>query len=402
MENKKRASSQDQELIAKYPNFLVNFEQSSIKAKSEFLRELIHISPQELLSKFVEISNFKLKTDFISNLPVELSFEILSYLDLKTLANCYTVCRRWRSVLAGPGSELAIWKKLLILENYYRESEVSEALLPPYSKSCPPPHMYNQLFKKHREITQNWYLGQGRHISFPGHGSHVVTCLQFDSHKIVSGSDDQTIHIYETKTGVLLKKLVGHDGGVWALQYWNNILVTGSTDRTIRIWNMDNGSCNHIFGGHTSTVRCLQIILPCTVNGITAPAFPLIVTGSRDATLRIWKLPDPQVNEAFVDQERVDANPYLLHILNGHSNSVRAIAGAGNTLVSGSYDANVRVWDLDTGNCRWIYTGHTEKVYSVGYSPEMEIAVSGSMDATVRIWCTKTGQALHILEGKQF
>ena len=333
---------------------------------------------------------------------MELSFEVLSFLDLKTLANCYLVCKRWRQVLAGPGSELAVWKKLLIQEDYYREDQVLDALIPPYNKSNPPPHLYNQLFRKHHEITQNWYLGKGRHISFPGHGSHVVTCLQFDSQKIVSGSDDQTIHIYDTKTGLLLKKLLGHDGGVWALQYWNNILVTGSTDRTIRIWNMENGVCNHIFGGHTSTVRCLQIILPSNVNGITTPNFPLIVTGSRDATLRIWRLPDPDVDEAFLDPERSDRNPYLLHILTGHSNSVRAIAGSGNILVSGSYDSNVRIWDLETGKCKWVCTGHTEKVYSVGYSPELEIAVSGSMDATVRIWCAKTGQALHILEGKRF
>lgn len=183
MENKKRVSSQDQELLAKYPNFLVSFDNSSIQAKTEFLRKVIQISPLEILSKFVEISSFKLKTDFISNLPMELSFEVLSYLDLQTLIKCYLVCKRWRSVLAGPGSELAIWKKLLIHDNYYRESEVAQILVPPYSKTNPPPHMYNQLFKKHHGITQNWYLGQGRHISFPGHGSHVVTCLQFDAQK---------------------------------------------------------------------------------------------------------------------------------------------------------------------------------------------------------------------------
>jgi F-box and WD-40 domain protein CDC4 len=226
-----------------------------------------------------------------------------------------------------------------------------------------------------------------------------VTCLQFDSEKIVSGSDDHTIHIYETKTGTLLQKLVGHDGGVWALQYWKHILVSGSTDRTIRIWNMKNGACNHVFVGHTSTVRCLLIILPMQIGDGYTPSFPLIVTGSRDATLRIWKLPDPETDEAFSDLDTVDRNPYLLHMLRGHSNSVRAIAGSGNTLVSGSYDSTVRVWDIDTGKCRWTFTGHTEKVYSVGYSPQLEIAVSGSMDATVRIWCTKTGEALHILEG---
>ena len=58
----------------------------------------------------------------------------------------------------------------------------------------------------------NWFRGRYRHISFPGHGYNVVTCLQFDTDKIVSGSDDQSIHVYETGTGVLRRKMVGHEG----------------------------------------------------------------------------------------------------------------------------------------------------------------------------------------------
>ena len=131
MENKKRASSSEECILAKYPNLLSTFDKSIFPAKVEFLQEIINSSPSSILSKFVEIAIARLKTDFISNLPVELSFEVLSYLDLKSLGNCYRVCKRWRNVLAGPGSELAVWKKLLIQENYYRENEVS--LQPPYN-----------------------------------------------------------------------------------------------------------------------------------------------------------------------------------------------------------------------------------------------------------------------------
>lgn len=230
-----------------------------------------------------------------------------------------------------------------------------------------------------------------------------MTCLQFDSQKIVSGSDDATIHIYDTQSGALTKRLTGHLGGVWALQYWNHILVSGSTDRFIRVWNMTDGSCRHIFAGHTSTVRCLLIIPPTRqADGSFLPTVPLIVTGSRDSSLRIWKLPDPEKDASFMDTENAGGNPYLLHVLEGHSNSVRAIAGSDDTLVSGSYDASVRIWDLSTGKCRFHLTGHQEKVYSVGYCAEIERAVSGSMDATVRIWCTRTGVALFNLTGKLF
>ena len=131
-----------------------------------------------------------------------------------------------------------------------------------------------------------------RHISFQGHGRNVVTCLQFDSDRVISGSDDSTINIYETRTGRLLHTLHGHDGGVWALQYLDNILVSGSTDRTVRVWDIERAECTQIFYGHTSTVRCLQIIMPrLQPDGEYFPEEPIIVTGSRDSTLRVWSLP---------------------------------------------------------------------------------------------------------------
>ncbi|KAJ3020249.1 UNVERIFIED_CONTAM: SCF ubiquitin ligase complex subunit cdc4 [Siphonaria sp. JEL0065] len=292
------------------------------------------------------------------------------------------------------------------------------------------PYLYKGVYRRHHIIRRNWARGAQKTIEFPGHGNNVVTCLQFDNDKIVSGSDDQSIHIYDTNTGTLRRKLVGHDGGVWALQYWGDSLVSGSTDRTVRVWDMDTGLCTHLFEGHTSTVRCLVIVPPSPTpvypfgaNGRTGgigfepslePAQPLVVTGSRDATLRVWRLPNPKTDKFHVPPNgpgvvhthggsnntyESGQNPYFMHVLQGHTNSVRAIAGHGRVLVSGSYDCTVRVWDLLTGESVYTFGGHREKVYSVGYSHELSRAVSGSLDASVKVWCTKTGVLLHNLEG---
>ncbi|KAJ3293929.1 SCF ubiquitin ligase complex subunit cdc4 [Rhizoclosmatium sp. JEL0117] len=289
------------------------------------------------------------------------------------------------------------------------------------------PNLYKSMYRRHHIIRRNWSRGSFQTIDFPGHGSHVVTCLQFDSDKIVSGSDDQSIHIYDTKTGRIRRKLNGHDGGVWALQYWGDALVSGSTDRSVRVWDMDTGHCTHLFEGHTSTVRCLMIIppSPATVNPfgpntgaaatVMEPSVPLVVTGSRDATLRVWRLPNPKTDKFHVPPNGLgvvhtheddpnntydkEPNPYFMHVLTGHTNSVRAIAGHGRVLVSGSYDCTVRVWDLITGESIHTFRGHREKVYSVGYSHELARAVSGSLDASVKVWCTRTGVLLHNLEG---
>ncbi|KAJ3229448.1 SCF ubiquitin ligase complex subunit cdc4 [Chytriomyces hyalinus] len=282
------------------------------------------------------------------------------------------------------------------------------------------PNLYKGIYRRHHILRRNWGRGLHKTIAFPGHGTNVVTCLQFDSDKIVSGSDDQTIHIYDTNTGRLRRKLSGHDGGVWALQYWGDSLVSGSTDRTVRVWDMDTGMCTHLFEGHTSTVRCLIIIPPSPAGSEAAgetvmePTEPLIVTGSRDASLRVWRLPNPKTDRPHVPNTAAGVihthpgnntydnsgnNPFFLHTLTGHTNSVRAIAGHGRILVSGSYDCTVRVWDLISGESIHCFRGHREKVYSVGYSHELSRAVSGSLDATVKVWCTKTGVLLHSLEG---
>merc|ERR1712137_1151191 len=263
-------------------------------------------------------------------------------------------------------------------------------------------------------IRKNWYKGRHKQTTFAGHENNVVTCLQFDSEKIVSGSDDHCIHIYKTETGDLIRILEGHEGGVWGLQYVGDTLVSGSTDRTVRVWDMSTGKCTHIFGGHTSTVRCLQIVQPMdeasaataerVSNSIVGqPPYPIIVTGSRDTTLRVWKLPNTKTDPEYHSSDDGDGgtagpNPYFLHTLRGHTNSVRAVAAHGTVLCSGSYDATVRVWDAIKGTCIWRLQGHTQKVYSIVFDGHKK-CWSGSMDASVKCWDITTGQCIASLEG---
>ncbi|BGP30274.1 SCF ubiquitin ligase complex subunit cdc4 [Rhodotorula toruloides] len=296
----------------------------------------------------------------------------------------------------------------------------------------PPSHFVHpfKLLYRHRVlIRRNWQQNTPKRLNFPYSSSpqagnagnaaantnnHVVTCLQFDKDKIVSSSDDHSISVFETQTGALKAVLSGHEGGVWALQYVGNVLVSGSTDRTVRVWDLDTYRCTHVFIGHTSTVRCLQIVEPQNVNPdpsgppIWEPPHPIIVTGSRDHTLRVWKLPmpgkdadyEPPYPESPSEEAAQPAeNPFHLRHLRGHTQAVRALAAHGKTLVSGSYDMDVRVWDTMTGECRHVLQGHTQKVYSVVYDPTRKQVASGSMDGTVRLWSTETGELRGVLEG---
>ncbi|KAF3014960.1 SCF ubiquitin ligase complex subunit cdc4 [Neopestalotiopsis sp. 37M] len=271
-------------------------------------------------------------------------------------------------------------------------------------------HLFKSLYRRHYMIQKSWTSGKVKpsHVAFAAHPRHVITCLQFDEDKIITGSDDQLIHIYDTKTGKLRKRLEGHEGGVWALQYEGNILVSGSTDRSVRVWDIEKGLCSQVFYGHTSTVRCLQILMPKNTGQISEdgspvmmPPKPLIITGSRDSQLRVWRLPEP--NSRRYIQTGPPANdadcPYFIRTLHGHTHSVRAIAADADTLVSGSYDNTVRVWKISTGETVHTLTGHTQKVYSVVLDTARNRCISGSMDSFVKIWDLETGACTHTLEG---
>lgn len=270
-------------------------------------------------------------------------------------------------------------------------------------------HLYKSLYRRHYLIRRNWMFEdtKPRHIAFRAHDTHVVTCLQFDTDKILTGSDDNNINVYDTRTGALRDKLVGHEGGVWALQYEGNTLVSGSTDRSVRVWDIEKGEERQVFRGHTSTVRCLQIVTPSKVGEssegkpIMMPKYPLIITGSRDSTLRVWRLPRPE-DPKFIQQESdvdIDDCPYFVRTLTGHQHSVRAMAAHADTLVSGSYDSSVRVWKISTGETVHRLQGHTAKVYSVVLDHERNRCISGSMDNMVRIWSLDTGSLIYTLEG---
>jgi F-box and WD-40 domain protein CDC4 len=270
-------------------------------------------------------------------------------------------------------------------------------------------HLFKSLYRRHYMFRKSWMSGKVKpgHVAFAAHPRHVITCLQFDDDKIITGSDDTLIHVYDTKTGKLRTKLEGHEGGVWALQYEGNTLVSGSTDRSVRVWDIQKGICTQTFYGHTSTVRCLQILMPSDTGKVhdgkpvMMPPKPLIITGSRDSQLRVWRLPEagsrryiqtgPPAND--------DQCPYFIRILSGHAHSVRAISAHGDTLVSGSYDSTVRVWRISTGEQLHVLHGHVQKVYSVVLDHKRNRCISGSMDSLVKIWDLNTGTCLYTLEG---
>lgn len=418
-----------QQTLNSFSKVLSSYESLPTEMQRALLAKLLSVTDRRSLSMMAENIVPSLRCDFLTLLPIELTHDILKLLDFKTLCAASQVSRAWRNIV---DSSETIWKTRLVEDEYtIDDNEVQRAVAEEWDYTswgiikgkkvektfddahAPPINIYKAIYRrKYLIINRNWLDSncKPRPLTIEGNGNDVVTCLQFDDDKIITGSDDHTITVYDSQTGERRFKLEGHDGGVWALQYVGDSLVSGSTDRSVRVWDIKRGKCTHCFTGHTSTVRCLEVLLPVKVGvdpvtnlPIMAPKFPVIITGSRDATLRVWKLPPP-VPDHITDEQLDAAGPdsggaYFLRSLQGHASSVRALSGHGNTVVSGSYDSTVRVWNIDTGECRWVLTGHAQRVYSAVLDYKRNRCISGSMDWFVKVWSLETGTLLYTLEG---
>ena len=80
----------------------------------------------------------------------------------------------------------------------------------------------------------------------------------------------------------------------------------------------------------------------------------------------------------------IDGNPYHQLHLEGHDHPVRALAARGRTLVSGSYDCTVLVWDIVTGECKFVLVGHTQKGKLHRVSPS-DLCVYGISSVQCRV-----------------
>ncbi|GET93581.1 hypothetical protein, conserved [Leishmania tarentolae] len=115
------------------------------------------------------------------------------------------------------------------------------------------------------------------------------------------------------------------------------------------------------------------------------PGNKWFATGSFDAIIKVWDL----------------ETGALKMNLTGHKEAVRAIALSKLSpyMFSGSDDHSVKCWDLERNEVVREFFGHKSAVHCVAAHPSLDVVISGSRDKTVRVFDLRSRAVVHTMLG---
>jgi WD40 repeat protein len=185
-------------------------------------------------------------------------------------------------------------------------------------------------------------------------------------------------------------------GGVFRIAFSadGHWLTLGDSNGEISLRQASDGTLAQSWRGHEG-VMCGMAF---------SPRGDLLATASRHI-VKLWQIQaeTPTSSDSAFGQPLSSATPKLLRTWAEHTGWIRQLAfSPDGTLLAtvGNEDQTLRLWDLETGNCRHVLTGHEGAVLSCAFHPTQTIVVSGSSDQTVKFWDTQTGDCLQTLIGQ--
>ena len=194
-----------------------------------------------------------------------------------------------------------------------------------------------------------------------GHSEKIVSLIELSSGKLISGSYDNSMRIWDINNNTQ-DKIINENGKVFCiLEFEKNKILIGTSENCINLWdiNYNNDKCIFSFTGHDLWVNAL---VKCNNN--------YFASGSNDSNIKIWDY----------------YNRICKSTLKGHVDCILSlIILKNNNLCSGSADLTLRIWDWKSSECLSILKGHVKWVKCV-LELDNGIIITGSDDKTIKLW----------------
>ncbi|KAF3769495.1 sulfur controller-2 protein [Cryphonectria parasitica EP155] len=340
----------------------------------------------------------QLKIDFISALPVEISFKILSHLDTVSLCKAAQVSRQWRQL----ADDDDVWHRMCEqhidrqctkcgwglpllernrLRNWTRRRQLAAAqkstesaslsLIPLSPPTLPRPNSPKVPSSPKRSLDddEDDFASKRRCVSRSDSTAEDAVRQKRPWKDIYR--DRWQIGVNWKLMRYSLKTFKGHTNGVTCLQIWDDTtLATGSYDNTIKIWNLETGEEVRTLTGHTRGIRSLQM------------DNHKLLSASLDGTVKIWNWRTGQ----------------CVRTLSPHSDGVISAHFQGDVMASGSIDHTIRVYNFKTGTT-FCLKHHDDWVNNVKVDMVSRTLLSASDDCTIVLWDLDTREIIREFVG---
>ncbi len=237
-------------------------------------------------------------------------------------------------------------------------------------------------------------LSAQQSATLKGHTDAVrCVCFSPDGKRIVSGSWDKTVKVWDAQTGQEMLTLKAHTGPVSSVAFSadGKHIVSGSADKTVKVWKAHTGQEALTLKGHSGPVNSVAF----STDGKRIASASGHVWDNKPGEVKVW--------DAASGKEQLT--------LTGHTRGVPCVCFSpdGKRIASASADQTVRVWDAHTGKEALALKGHTEYLTSVAFSPDSKRIISGDYRShdekgfavwgEVKVWDAQTGKKTLTLRG---
>ncbi len=187
--------------------------------------------------------------------------------------------------------------------------------------------------------------------------------------------------IRDALSGEVFLELEDHSAGVACTSYSpsGKQLVTSAFDGVIAVWDLRTRTVLvKLEGVHTDWVLGIAF----------NHSGEKLVSASEDGTAVVWDLTNPGYHQ----------DNRCVHVLTGHGLGVTVceFSPDSHAIVTGSHDATLRVWDTRSGRLTTTLRGHRSKISSASYTSDGLFIISASGDRTIRWWRSAGGPAVFV------